>query len=674
MTSTPLPLRQARQRAEALREQLRHHDYLYYVLSQPEISDAEYDQLMRELAKLEAQHPQLVTPDSPTQRVGGLAEGVFEPVRHRVPMLSLDNAFSDEEVLAWHQRVVKGLDGAAPAYTTELKIDGVGIALTYERGALVRGATRGDGETGEDVTANVKTIRAIPLRLRDKAPRLLEVRGEIYMTIDAFKAYNEQAAKQGSELFANPRNAAAGSLRQKDSSVTAARPLRFFVHSYGVIEGMTVRTHWEFLERCRAMGLPIIDDVLHGASIDAVLAHYRRSAAQRERLAYEADGIVVKVDDLEHQRRLGFTAKSPRWALAYKFPAHQATTQILDVLPSVGRTGTITPVAKLKPVSCGGVTISSASLHNYDEIERLGVKIGDWVMIQRAGDVIPQVIKTIESRRTGGERRIAIPTKCPQCGGPVAKEKDEEVAYRCVNPSCPAQLVRRLMHFAGRDAMDIEGLGEIVAEQLTAKQFVHDVADVYRLKAAQLLELDLFAERRAEKLLAAIDASRGRGLSRVLYGLGIRHVGQKAARVLAERFESMDRLIRATEDELQEIPDVGPAVAGTLLQFWRQPGTKRLIEKLRDVGVDLTERVSRGPKPLEGVSIVLTGELEGFTRSEAEQRIRRLGGQASFSVSKQTTYVVAGQHPGSKHQRAKTLGVRILNEAEFKQLLEKGQV
>jgi len=670
-SSSKRALADIRRQVEELRERIRFHDYRYYVLNQSEISDAEYDELMRQLKQLEERDPELVTPDSPTQRVGGMPHEAFRPIRHRVPMLSLDNAYNTEELEAWHQRVVKGLDGAKHTYTTELKIDGVGIALTYARGLLVQAATRGDGETGEDVTANAKTIRAIPLRLRDEAPRLLEVRGEVYMTLEEFKQYNLKASRKGGETFANPRNAAAGSLRQKDPQVTVSRPLRFFAHSYGMVEGTRFRTHWEFLQTCQAVGLPITEQAALCRSLDDVIAHCRRWESQRERLAYEVDGMVIKVNELTLQSQLGFTLKSPRWAIAYKFPAHQATTKVLEVIHSVGRTGTITPVAKLKAVSCGGVTISSASLHNYDEIDRLGLKVSDWVVIQRAGEVIPQVVKVIESKRTGAEKPVRIPTKCPECGGLITKEKEEEVAYRCVNPSCPAQLVRQLIHFASREAMDIEGLGDVVAEQLIQKRFVHDVADIYRLTKHQLLELELFGEKKADNLSAAIHASTSRGLARVLYGLGIRHVGEKIALVLAERFGSIDRLMAASEAKLREIPEVGPVLASSIAQFIRQPATKKLIEKLCEAGVKLTEEVAKGPKPLEGLSIVLTGELTGFTRSEAERLIRRLGGKITSSVSKQTDYVVVGENSGLKFQKAKDLHIKLLNEAQFKKLIQK---
>ena len=658
-------------RIERLREEIRRHDYRYYVLSQPEISDAEYDQILRELKSLEEQAPHLVTPDSPTQRVGGIPDQAFRPVRHSTAMLSLDNAFTEEELLAWHQRVVKGLPGLKPTYTVELKIDGVSLALTYAGGRLVQAATRGDGTIGEEVTANAKTIRAIPLKLQGSAPARLEVRGEVYMAIGEFRRYNDRASRHGEETFANPRNAAAGSLRQKDPGVTAGRPLRFFVHSYGTVEGMRLSTHWEFLQACKRLGLPVNEHASRCASFEEVRRDCKRLEQLRERLGYEADGVVIKVNELSFQERLGMTMRSPRWAIAYKFAAHQATTQVLGVEHSVGRTGVVTPVASLKPVSCGGVTISSATLHNYDEVDRLGVKVGDWVLIQRAGDVIPKVAKVIESRRSGKERAIKPPTKCPACGGTIAKEKEEEVAYRCLNPSCPAQLERSILHFGSRTAMDIEGLGEVAVEQLVGRRLIRDAADLYHLREQDLLGLELLAEKKAEKLLQAIDASRTRGLARLLYALGIRHVGEKAARDLAEQFSSMDKLLHAEETQLEQIPGIGPVVAREAVQFFRQPQTKALIKQLEAAGVKMTEAVHTGSRLLDKMAFVFTGELSRMSRSQAEALVRQLGGQASSSVSRLTDYVVAGDSPGSKLEKAKKLGVKIIEEAEFTKLIHK---
>lgn len=658
-----------RARIEQLRETIRHHDYCYYVLNQPEISDAEYDRLLRQLKALEDQAPELTTSDSPTQRVGGIPDDAFRPVRHTTPMRSLDNAFSEEELVAWHTRVVKGLPGISPTYTVELKIDGVGLALIYEHGQLIQAATRGDGATGEDVTANARTIRAIPLRLQGTAPRRLEVRGEVYMLTTDFKRYNAQAVHEGDETFANPRNASAGSLRQKDPQVTATRPLRFFAHSYGARGEMRVATHWEFLEACKRFGLPVTEHAVRCQSFEEVRRHCQCLEWLRERLGYEADGAVIKVNECLFQERLGTTMKSPRWAIAYKFPAHQVTTQVLEVSHSVGRTGTVTPVASLNPVACGGVTISSATLHNYEEVRRLGVKIGDWVVVQRAGEVIPQIIKVIVRRRTGKERAIKPPARCPACQGRIAKEKEGEVAYRCINPACPAQLMRAVLHFGSRTAMDIEGLGDVVVEQLVARGLVRDVADLYQLTEHNLFTLPLFAERKAEKLLQAIQASKARGFARLLYGLGIRHVGEKVAIDIAQQVQSMQRLMHAARTELEDIPGVGPVVAEALVQFFRQPQTKVLIKKLASAAVQMTDTTPQGPRPLAHQTFVFTGELTTMSRPQAETLVRQLGGKASSTVSRLTTYVVIGSAPGSKSEKAKQLGVKTIDEAQFKQLI-----
>ncbi|MBI3330696.1 MAG: NAD-dependent DNA ligase LigA, partial [Candidatus Omnitrophica bacterium] len=548
------------------------------------------------------------------------------------------------------------------------KIDGVGLAMTYERGLVVQAATRGDGTTGEDVTANAKTIRAVPLRLQGTPPRRLEVRGEVYMAIAEFTRYNETAKREGGETFANPRNAAAGSLRQKAPRITATRPLRFFTHSYGAVEGIEFSTHWEFLEACKRLGLPITEHASRCLSFEEVRKRCHRLEELRERLDYEADGAVVKVNELSLQRRLGMTFKSPRWAIAYKFTALQATTQVLGVEHSVGRTGTVTPVASLKPVACGGVTISSATLHNYDEVNRLGVRVGDWVVIQRAGDVIPQVVKVIESRRAGKERAIKPPATCPVCRGAIAKEKEEEVAYRCINPLCPAQLIRSVIHFGSRNAMDIEGLGDVVVEQLVAQQLIRDLADLYRLTEQDLLKLPLFAKKKAQNLLETIQASKARGLARLLFGLGIRHVGEKAARDLAEQFGSMDRLMDADRATVDAMRGIGSVVAEAVVQFFRQPQTRSLIKRLEAVGVKLTQEARKGPKPLAHQTFVFTGELVHFTRPQAEALVRELGGSASSSVSRQTDYVVVGGSPGSKVDKAKQLGVQIIDEAAFLRL------
>ena len=485
------------------------------------------------------------------------------------------------------------------------------------------------------------------------------------MPRSAFVALNRQRQKAEEVLFANPRNAAAGSLRQKDPSVTAGRPLRFFAHSYGTVEGMRFASHWEFLQACRRLGLPITEDARACRAFDEVLQRCRDLERLRERLRYDADGVVIKVNELPLQERLGMTMRSPRWAIADKFPAHQATTQVREVIHSVGRTGTVTPVASLRPVACGGVTISSATLHNYDEVERLGVRVGDWVVIQRAGDVIPQVVSVIESRRTGRERVVRPPARCPECRGVIAKEKEEEVAYRCINPSCPAQLVRSVLHFGSRSAMDIEGLGEVVVEALVSQRMIRDVAGLYALTEQDLLKLPLFAQKKAQNLLAQIRESRQGGLARLLYGLGIRHVGEKVAQDLAGHFGSITRLMQADRAALEGIPGIGPVVAEAVTRCVHQPQTRTLIKKLEAAGVKMTEAARAGPQPLAGTAFVFTGELTSLTRPQAEALVRKLGGTASSSVSRKTSYVVVGSSPGSKYEQAKQLGVQIINEAQF---------
>ncbi len=661
-------------RITQLRDALRRHEYSYYVLNQPEIADAEYDAMLRELASLEAQAPRLVTPDSPTQRLGGVADAAFKPVAHAAPMLSLDNANSEEDLRAWFKRIDAALGPNHPrSFTVEPKMDGVGLSLLYEDGKLVRSATRGDGVTGEDVTANARTIRSVPLSLRGQAPKRLEVRGEVYMTVADFRRYNERASEQGAETFANPRNATSGSLRQKAAKVTRLRPLRFVVHSFGIAQGFSEQTHVGFLEACRNLGLPV-PEYVHCDSADSVLRAIKQSERLRQTLAFEVDGAVVKVNEMSLYRLLGATHKSPRWAIAYKFQALQATTQVLEVEASVGRTGTVTPVAKLSPVSCGGVTVSNATLHNYDEVERLGLRVGDWVVLQRSGDVIPKIIKVIETKRTGQEKPVRPPAECPVCRARVAKPDEAEVAYRCLNPSCPAQVKRLILHFGSRNAMDIEGLGESVVDQLVDKVFVKDVADLYGLKNEQLLELELFAHKKAEKLLEAIRASRSRGLSRLLFGLGIRHVGQRSAQVLSEYFGSLKRLRAANLEALQQVPDVGPVVAASIAAYFQSPRAAVLINRLKTSGVSTIQINSSGPKPLTGLTMVFTGGLNSLTRPQAEALVRERGGQVASSVSKNTTFVIAGSVTGGKLDRARALGLKILDEAQFLELIDNGRV
>jgi len=661
----PPPSAKAKAQIETLRREIRRHDRLYYDEARPEISDAEYDRLLKKLAALEEAHPSFPSEDSPTRRVGGRASA-FTPVRHAVPMLSLDNTYDAAELLEWRDRVAKGLPpGEAPAYVVELKIDGVGLALLYEKGKLVRAATRGDGETGEDVTANARAIRAIPPRLGGKPPPRLEVRGEVYVTKSDFRKFNDAAVLGEASPFSNPRNFAAGSLRQKDAGKTGARPLRYFVHSYGAVDGAGPDSHHAFLEDCREWGLPVNRRTMLCKTFDDVLGACRKFEAERAALPFEADGAVVKVDDIRQQKRLGFTFKSPRWAVAFKFPAAQATTRVLDVEMSVGRTGAVTPVAKLEPVECGGVTISNASLHNFDEVERLGLKIGDLVLVERAGEVIPKVIEVVLSARDGSERPVVLPRQCPVCGGEISKVKEGEVIYRCLNPACPAQIEKSLLHFASRDAMDIEGLGEVVVQGLLAGGFVKDLTDLYRLKKDQLLALEGFKDRKADNLLKGIAASRDRSLSRFLYGLGIRDVGERGARILAERYGSLEKLAAADAGELMTIHEVGPVLAASVVAFFRQPEVRRLVGKFKQLGMDPRETIQKAAGPLAGKTVVFTGGLTSISRSEAERMVRGQGGTASASVSQATSFVVAGEDPGSKFRKAQKLGVEVIDEREF---------
>jgi DNA ligase (NAD+) len=661
----------ARKEIERLRDSILQHDYRYYVLAQPEISDTEYDRLYKQLVALEKQFPDLIIPDSPTQRVGGMHVGGFKPVRHRVPMLSLDNTYNENEVLEWDDRLEKGLGMTEFDYVVEPKVDGMSASLIYEQGNFVRAATRGDGENGDDITANMRTLRSIPLRLRPPYPRFLDVRGEVFMDRTEFAKLNAALERAGEEKFANPRNAAAGSLRQKDPSVTATRPLRFLVHSFGVADGANWKTDWEFLKACTQMGLPTPPMAQRCATIMECMRHCRRLEKDREELVFDIDGAVIKVNLFALREKLGATTKSPRWAIAYKFEAQQAITQIMNIALSVGRTGTITPVAKLKPVSCGGVTISNASLHNFDEIKRLGVKIGDWVIVQRAGEVIPQVIDVLVNQRNGKEKAFVIPTECPVCKAPIAKEKEVEVAYRCTNPGCPAQLTRGLIHFAGRDAMDIEGLGEVAVLQLLEQKLVKDIADIFSLTRKDILNLELFADKRADNLLAAIEKSKTRPLARVLYGLGIRHVGEKAAYVLAQKFLTMDALVAANQADLQAIHEVGPVLAESIVSYFKLPTSQTLLRKLKRAGLTMKEERlrKRGSSPLEGKTVVFTGELQKYSRPEAERIVREYGGNATGSVSKATDFVVIGKEPGSKATKAQKLGVKVLTEKEFLKLL-----
>jgi DNA ligase (NAD+) len=671
----------ALKRIKELRELIRHHDYLYYVLNQPEISDYEYDKLYKELVELEKKYPEFITPDSPTQRVSGEVVKEFKPVKHTSPMLSLDNTYSEQEIYDWAERISKYVPLKELEFIVEPKLDGLSCSIHYVEGKLYVAATRGDGEVGEDVTLNVKTIKSVPLVLESKnveVPKFLEVRGEVIMFKKDFEKLNKELQAKGETAFANPRNAASGSLRQKDPKITAQRPLRFYVHSYGKIEGgPKIEKDDEFLEYCKKFSLPVIQHYKVLKTIDEVVKYCLEWQQKRDSLEYDIDGMVIKVNQLKYREKIGSTLKSPRWAIAYKFPARQATTIIKNVVMQVGRTGVITPVAELEPVECGGVIISRATLHNFDEIKRLGVKIGDTVLVERAGEVIPKIVKVIESKRTGKEKEIEVPKKCPVCGSNVVKEEGE-VAYRCPNSSCPAQVINSIIHFAKREAMDIEGLGESVAELLVERKLVKKLSDIYFLTKPQLLTLPLFKEKKATNLLTAIENSKKRPLSRLLYGLGIRHVGEKAAYVLAQRFKTMDRLMKASIAELQSIPEVGPVMARSIKEFFENKFTKEIIEDFKKAGVNMVETTSEEEKKFKQIfanmTVVFTGELDSMTRSKAEELVRQLGGNPSSSVSRSTSLVVVGRNPGSKYQKAKEYGVKMIDEQEFLKMLKEAGV
>jgi DNA ligase (NAD+) len=658
---------------EKLRNDIRFHEYRYYVLDNPEISDFEFDKLMRRLQELEAQNPELVTPDSPTQRVGGQPAEEFPKVQHSVPMLSLDNTYSVDELKDFDRRVRELSGRSKVEYVGELKLDGLSMALTYEDGVLRHGVTRGDGVEGEDVTANVKTIRSLPLGIDSKRleaignPRRLEVRGEVIMPRKAFEQTNAQREAAGEARFANPRNAAAGSMRQLDSRIVAQRKLDMFLYYLLVENREPLREHWPNLEALVKMGFKVNPNRRLCKSFEELMAYIQEWESKRDSLEYEIDGIVVKVNDIRLWEELGTTAKSPRWAIAYKYAARQATTRLMDIRAQVGRTGTLTPVADLEPVDVGGVTVSHATLHNMDEIGRLGVKIGDTVLIQRAGEVIPQVVKVVEQAPEGREFRM--PAKCPVCGGDVHRAEGE-VAYRCVNLACPARLKESLLYFAARRAMNIDGLGEALVDQLVDKGLVHDVADLYRLTHEQVANLERMGDKSASNLRQEIENSKKASLARLIFALGIRFVGERTGQLLADHFDSLDKLAKASEAELLEVEEVGPRVAESILEFFREPQNLKVIEKLRNAGLQFEQaKVHRPEGNLAGKQFVLTGTLPRYSRDQAKKMIEEAGGRVTGSVSKKTDYVVVGADPGSKLDKARALGVKTIEEGELLKLL-----
>lgn len=663
--------RAVRQRVEKLRAEINEHAYRYHVLDAPTVSDAVYDRLLRELRALEEQYPELVTPDSPTQRVGAPPSAAFTAVRHRAPMLSLANAFDEAELEAWDRRVRAALGDAEIQYVCELKIDGAAVNLTYRDGRFVTGATRGDGVQGEDVTPNLRTVKSIPLAIRGaKPPRLLEVRGEVYLPRTAFDAVNAERASRGEPPFANPRNAAAGSLRQLDPRVTASRPLNIFVYGLGFAEGLSPRSHWDTLAWLRQAGFRTNPHTSRCASLDEVKAYLAKWAERRETLDYETDGVVIKVDDPAQQAELGATAQAPRWALAYKFPAEQAITRLADIIINVGRTGALTPTAVLDPVRVSGVTVTSATLHNEDEIARKDVRIGDWVIVQRAGEVIPEVVGPLPERRTGGERRFVMPQECPVCHTPVEKPEGEAVA-RCPNLTCPAQVQERLSHFASRDAMNIEGLGDRLIAQLLQHGMIRDPADLYHLKKEQVLTLERMGDKSAQNLLDAIERSKQTTFARLLYALGIRHVGAHVAELLAGHFLSPKVLMEASPEEVRDIPGIGPTIAESVVSFFRRAPNRRLVQRLLDAGVVPAPAASPPVRhgPLAGAQVVFTGTLRRWPRGQAEALVRQAGGVPGDSVTKKTTYLVAGEAAGAKLEKARRIGVTVLTEDEFARLI-----
>lgn len=656
---------QAKKKIEKLRQEIHHHDHLYYVLDKPEISDAEYDKLFRELKELEKKFPDLVTADSPTQRVGGEPLKAFKTYKHKKPLLSLDNAMNEDELMDFDRRVREGLGKSKVDYVCELKMDGLAVSLIYKKGKFEVGSTRGDGVNGEDITRNLKTVRSIPLTLEKLED--LEVRGEVYLPYDDFVKLNQEREEEDEAKFANPRNAAAGSLRQLDSKITAGRPLDIFVY-YGETHPK-LKTHYETLEHIKKLGFKVNPNTRPCHGIEEVKKYVKHWEAAREKLEYEIDGIVVKVNDLAAQEKLGATGHHPRWAIAFKYPPMQATTVIEDIKVQVGRTGAITPVAHLKPVHLAGVTVKRATLHNEDEIKRKGIKIGDHVVVQRAGEVIPEVVKVIKEKRTGKEKDFHMPKKCPVCGEELYRPEGEAIT-RCINASCPAQVRGRIQLFCMRGAMDIEHIGPALVKQLVEKKLVKDVADLYTLKKKDLQKLERFADKSAQNVIDSIENSKNRPPDRLLFGLGIRMVGSATASDISKYYDdNLERIFNESSEKLEKIPGVGPKVAKSVAHFFSEKGNQELIKKLEKEGVHIKAAKAKGPQPLKGKTFVFTGGLDKMTRPEAEELVRKLGGHSSSSVSKQTDYVVVGHEPGSKFDKAKKLGVKTISEAEFLKML-----
>ncbi len=659
-----------KKKIEKVREEIEYHNYRYYILDQPEISDAQYDGLMKELEGLEEQYPELRSPNSPTQRVGAPPLEAFEIVRHTIPMLSLANAFDEIEARDFDKRVKKFLGTSSDiTYVAEPKLDGLAVELVYEKGLFIVGSTRGDGVNGENITQNLRTIKTVPLHLLRKEvppPERLEVRGEIIMQPSKFRALNQKREEAGEPLFANPRNAAAGSVRQLDSKITTQRPLEIFCYGVGEVRGHVFKTQWEILHTFPKWGLRTNPNIRQCPNIDEVLEYYHDMDEKRESLPYEIDGIVIKVDRLDLQARLGEIARSPRWALAFKFKPKQETTKILNIVPQVGRTGALTPVAVMEPVRVGGVEVSRATLHNQDEIDKKDVRIGDTVIIQRAGDVIPEVVQVVTSKRTGAEKRFVMPSKCPVCGADVIKE---EAIHRCIGLDCPAQLKGRIRHFASKRAMDIDGLGVKLIDQLVDTGLVKDVADIYYIKKEDLIALERMADKSAQNIIDAIEQSKEKPLSKFLYALGIRHVGETTAEDLADHFSRLDGLFHLSEEDLMEVEGIGPEVAASVVQFFNDKKNKESIERLKKAGVRVIEPKVKEKGRLAGKTFLFTGTLKAYGRDEARSLVESMGAKTASSISKKVDFVVVGEDPGSKFDKAKELGIKTLTEEEFKKLI-----
>jgi DNA ligase (NAD+) len=670
---SPEPPAKLAKRAAELRELLDRYNYEYYVLDSPTISDAEWDSLFRELVTLEEKHPELRTSDSPTQRVGAVPSGSFEEYKHVVPMLSLGNAFGEEELRQWNQRVTKLLNNAPHTYVAELKIDGLAIALRYERGVFVSGGTRGDGSVGENITPNLRTIRSIPLRLNGKVPEVLEVRGEVYMRRSEFDKMNEKRIAAGEPAFANPRNASAGAVRQLDPRITASRPLRFFAYALGEVKpSFDADTQWHLLEKFKSYGLPVNKEARHFDDFDELVKFCESWEDKRDNIDYGIDGVVVKIDAFDQQRKLGYVGRDPRWATAFKFPAEEAQTRLISIEVNVGRTGSVNPYAVLEPVQVGGVTVTTATLHNEDYVHQKDIRAGDQVIVRRAGEVIPEIVRPVTEARASKRLPVyQLPKKCPACGADVYRPEGEAMAY-CTNPSCPAQFKESLVHFA--HVMDIEGLGYKVCETLITSGLVKDVADLYFLTQADLLSLPRTGEKSASNLLRNIETSKTRPFWRILYALGIRFVGGQNAQILANAFPSIDELGSASLDVLQSAPQIGPKIAQSVVEYFQQPQNRAVIEKLKRAGVNLRETSAVRPSadgPLVGKTFVLTGTLPNLSREEATALIAEAGGKVSGSVSKKTDYVVAGESAGSKLTKAEQLGVKVVGESELRKLTER---